>query len=93
MPQQYEVRGLKFLSTSNNMAMSHRCTFAISLRLASGSYWVSHYLFMDDAGYSAHVQLRAPKPSSPKVRAPLTGICFPMQYRPKMSLNLRSRTS
>jgi hypothetical protein len=62
MPQQkYEVRGLKFISTSNNMAMSHRCTFAVALRLPSGSYWVSHYLFMDDSGYSTHVQLSDPK--------------------------------
>jgi hypothetical protein len=62
MPQQkYEVRGLKFISTSNSMAMSHRCTFAVSLRLASGSYWVSHYLFMDNAGYSDNVKLSDPK--------------------------------
>jgi hypothetical protein len=61
MPQKYEVRGLKFISTSNNMAMSHRCTFAISLPLASGSYWVSHYLFLDDSGYSDHVQLSDPR--------------------------------
>ena len=59
--QKYEVRGLKFTSSSNNMAMSHRCTFAISLPLASGSYWVSHYLFLDDSGYSGHVQLSDPK--------------------------------
>ena len=62
MPQQkYEARGLKFTSSSNNMAMSHRCTFAISLPLSSGSYWVSHYLFLDNAGYSGHVQLSDPK--------------------------------
>jgi hypothetical protein len=56
MPQKYEVRGLKFLSTSNNMAMSHACTFVISLRLPSGSYWVTHCLFMDDSAYSDHMR-------------------------------------
>jgi hypothetical protein len=59
--QKYEARGLKFTSSSNNMAMSHRCTFAISLPLPSGSYWVSHYLFLDNSGYSGHVQLSDPK--------------------------------
>ena len=57
----YEVRGLKFTTISNNMAMSHRCTFAISLPLASGSYWVAHYLFLDDTGYTGNVQLSDPK--------------------------------
>ena len=56
MPYTYEVRGLKFLSTSNNMAMSHSCTFVISLRLPSGSYWVTHCLFMDDTSYSDHMR-------------------------------------
>jgi hypothetical protein len=59
--QKYEVRGLKFISISNGAATEHRCTFAISLRLASGSYWVSHYLFMDDTGYSGHVLLSDPR--------------------------------
>ena len=58
--QTYEVRGLKFIKTSNELAISHRCTFAISLRLASGSYWVSHYQFMDDTGYSNNVLLSDP---------------------------------
>lgn len=61
MPQQYEVRGLKFTSYSNKMALSHRCTFALSLPLASGSYWVSHYLFLDDVGYSGHVKWTDPQ--------------------------------
>lgn len=62
MPQQrYEVRGLKFISYTNDMAVSHRCTFAISLRLPSGSYWVAHYLFLDDAGYSGNVRLTDPR--------------------------------
>jgi len=55
MPQTYEVRGLKFISISNDMAVGHLCTFSISLRLASGSYWVAYYLFLDDSGYSDHV--------------------------------------
>jgi hypothetical protein len=59
--QMYEVRGLKFISISNGAATEHRCTFAISLPLASGSYWVSHYLFLDDAGYSGHVMLTDPR--------------------------------
>jgi hypothetical protein len=62
MPQQrYEVRGLKFISYTNDMAVSHRCTFAISLRLPSASYWVAHYLFLDDAGYSGNVRLTDPR--------------------------------
>jgi hypothetical protein len=62
LPQtKYEVRGLKFTSMSNKMAMSRRCTFAVSLRLASGSYWVSHYLFLDDTGYTGNVRLSDPK--------------------------------
>src|SRR4051794_19732448 len=56
MPQKYEVRGIKFISTSNNMAMSHSCTFVISLPLASGSYWVTHCLFMDNSAYSDHMR-------------------------------------
>jgi hypothetical protein len=59
--QKYEVRGLKFTTLSNKMAIAHRCTFALSLRLASGSYWVSHYLFLDDTGYSGNVRLTDPK--------------------------------
>lgn len=55
MPQIYEVRGIKFFTDTNDMEMSHRCTFAISLRLPSGSYWVSNYLFLDDTGYTQHV--------------------------------------
>jgi hypothetical protein len=54
--QDYEVRGLKFLSTSNTMAIGHSCTFVISLRLPSGSYWVTHCLFMDDTQYSDHLR-------------------------------------
>src|SRR5215216_2238878 len=62
MPQQqYEVRGLKFTTFSNRMAISRRCTFAVSLRLESGSYWVSHFLFMDDTGYTGNVLLSDPQ--------------------------------
>jgi hypothetical protein len=57
MPQTYQVRGIKFLSTSNDMAMGHSCTFVISLPV-SGSYWVTHALFMDDSSYSDHVRIR-----------------------------------
>src|SRR5262245_23312345 len=59
--QRYEVRGLKFISQTNSMAVSHRFTFAISLRLPSSSYWVAHYLFLDDAGYSGNVSLKDPR--------------------------------
>jgi hypothetical protein len=84
MPQQkYEVRGLKFISSSNNMAMSHRCTFAVSLHLPSGSYWVSHYLFLDDSGYSDHVQLSDPASVVAKGSSALPGYLYSDALWPK----------
>jgi len=46
----YEIRGLKFLSRSSAVAMDHMCTFAISLRLPSGSYWVAYYKWQENTG-------------------------------------------
>src|SRR5689334_11839041 len=54
--QDYEIRGIKFLSTSNKMVIAHSCTFVISLRMPWGSYWVTHCLFMDDTAYSDHIR-------------------------------------
>jgi hypothetical protein len=39
------------------MATSHRCTFAISLRLPTGSFWVALYRFLDDSEYSGATKL------------------------------------
>jgi hypothetical protein len=45
----YEVRGLQFIAVTigNSLALKHYCTFAVSLRLPSGSYWVSYYHFKE----------------------------------------------
>jgi hypothetical protein len=43
----YEVRGLQFLVEKTDYAITHLFTFAISLRLPSGSYWVAYYSFME----------------------------------------------
>jgi hypothetical protein len=47
----YEVRGIKFFSEGDAMAIGHRCGFSIALRLSGGDYWVALYRFLDDSEY------------------------------------------
>lgn len=43
MANRFEVRGLKFYSRSDPLAIDYMCTFSISLRVPWGKYWVAYY--------------------------------------------------
>lgn len=43
----FEVRGLKLLTAASNMTVGHFCSFAISMRLPTRSYWVQYFAWVD----------------------------------------------
>ena len=46
----YEVRGLKFAVRTTDIELVHLCTFSISLRLPTNSYWVAYFKWQSGSG-------------------------------------------
>ena len=53
MANRFEVRGLKFYSRSDPLAIDFMCTFSISLRVPSGKYWVAYYKWQQSGATGA----------------------------------------
>ena len=57
MANRFEVRGLKFYSRSDPLAIDFMCTFSISLRVPSGKYWVAYYKWQGSVSGAIHSHL------------------------------------
>ena len=47
---EYQIRGLRFTVKTTDIELIHLCTFSISLRLPTSSYWVAFYRFFSGSG-------------------------------------------
>ena len=50
----YEVRGIKYVTSAGQLAMSHMCTFSISLRLPTRKYWVAYFKWQSGSSRAQH---------------------------------------